>query len=102
MFGFQRSRQAVLGDEASDRHAAAREHWQDRVAELERKAREKAEEKTLESIDEMTQRHLKYLKVLPGKALEALEALRTMPLKTAMDAVRISTLASARSVWSEV
>ena len=96
MYGFQRSRQAVLGDEASDRHAAAREHWQDRVAELERKARDKAEEKTLESMDAMTQRHLKYLKVLPGKAL------RTMPLKTAMDAVRISTLASARSVWSEV
>ncbi len=64
---------------------ATRERWQERVEELERKAREGAEQKALESLEAMNLRHLKSLKVVQGKALEAL---RSMPLATAMEAVR--------------
>lgn len=64
---------------------ATRERWQDRVVELERKAREGAEQKALESLEAMNLRHLRSLKVVQGKALEAL---RSMPLSTAMEAVR--------------
>ena len=64
---------------------AIRERWQERVEELERKAREGAEQKALESLEAMNLRHLKSLKVVQGKALEAL---RSMPLATAMEAVR--------------
>ena len=69
---------------------AARERWQQRVAELERQAREGAEKKALESLEGMNLRHLKSLKVVQGKALEAL---RTMPLSTAMEAVRALDMA---------
>lgn len=65
--------------------AAKRERWQERVLELERKAREGADQKILESLESMNLRHLKSLKVIQGKALEAL---RSMPLESAMEAVR--------------
>lgn len=64
---------------------AMRERWQERVESLEHKAREGAEQKALESLEAMNLRHLKSLKVVQGKALEAL---RSMPLATAMEAVR--------------
>jgi len=70
--------------------AAARQGWQQRVIELERKARESAEQKALESLEGMNLRHLKALKIVQGKALEAL---RSMPLSTAMEAVRALDLA---------
>ena len=70
--------------------AAARQRWQQRVAELERKARESAEQKALESLEGMNLRHLKALKIVQGKALEAL---RSMPLSTAMEAVRALDMA---------
>jgi hypothetical protein len=69
---------------------AARERWQEKVVELERKARESAEKKALESLEGMNLRHLKSLKVVQGKALEAL---RSMPLTTAMEAVRALDMA---------
>ena len=69
---------------------AGRERWQERVAELERKAREGAERKALESLEGMNLRHLKSLKVVQGKAIEAL---RSMPLTTAMEAVRALDMA---------
>ncbi len=69
---------------------AARERWQDKVIELERKAREGAEKKALESLEGMNLRHLKSLKVIQGKALETL---RSMPLSTAMEAVRALDMA---------
>ena len=64
---------------------ATRERWQDRVVELEAKARAGAEQKALESLEAMNLRHLRSLKIVQGKALEAL---RSMPLSTAMEAVR--------------
>ena len=64
---------------------AAREKWQERILEIERKARRATEERAQESLEQMNERHLKSLRVIQGKALEALKA---MPLNTAMEAVR--------------
>ncbi|MHC4262526.1 MAG: hypothetical protein ACYSWX_08405 [Planctomycetota bacterium] len=69
---------------------AGRERWQERVLELERQAREGAEKRALESLEGMNLRHLKSLKIVQGKALEALP---TMPLSTAMEAVRALDMA---------
>ena len=69
---------------------AARDCWQDKLIEFERKAREGAEKRALESLEGMNLRHLKSLKIIQGKALEAL---RSMPLATAMEAVRALEMA---------
>ena len=49
------------------------------------KARERANDKTSESMDAMNERHLKSARIVQGKALEAL---RGTPLETAMAAVK--------------
>lgn len=64
---------------------ASRDRWQPRVAELEAKARRTAEQRALETLEDMNSRHLKSLRVVQGKALEAL---RGMPIESAMEAVR--------------
>lgn len=52
---------------------AVRERWQERVDELERQARQSANEKALETLEDMNERHLKMLKVVQSRALEALK-----------------------------
>lgn len=69
---------------------AKRERWQERLSEVERQAKERVEKKLAETLEAMTERHLRSLRVIQGKALEAL---RTMTLGTAMDAVRALDLA---------
>ena len=64
---------------------AQKENWQARILEIERKARHSSEQKAVESMEMMNDRHLKSLRVVQGKALETLKA---MPLNTAMEAVR--------------
>ena len=64
---------------------AKREDWQSRIAEIERKARDRGDEKKVESLEEMNERHLKMLKAIQGRALQTLQ---TLPLASAMDAVR--------------
>ena len=64
---------------------ATREKWQERITELERKARERSDNKLLESIEAMHTRHIKTLQAVHARALEAL---RSMPLESAMQAVR--------------
>ena len=64
---------------------ARREDWQSRIAEIERKARDRGDEKKVESLEEMNERHLKMLKAIQGRALQTLQ---TLPLASAMDAVR--------------
>ncbi len=64
---------------------AARDDWSKRLAAIDKKAREKADEKIVESLDEMNERHLVAVKFLQRKALDTL---RTMPLSSAMVAVR--------------
>lgn len=64
---------------------ASREQWQPRIAELERKARQRTDELALESLEEMNRRHIKVYKFIQNKAIEAL---KSMPLDSAMNAVR--------------
>ncbi len=92
--GPDRSYQAVADHHGVTKRAvtkrAAKERWQQRLAELEAKARRGAERKVLETLEEMNTRHIKSLRVIQGKALEAL---RSMPLATAMEAVRALDMA---------
>ena len=87
--GPSRSHQAVADHFGVSKRAvtklAVKENWQQRVQELERKVREAAEARALETLEAMSTRHIKALKIIQGKALEAL---RAMPLSTAMEAVR--------------
>jgi len=69
------------------------DQWQERLAALEAKAKENSEQRILESLEAMNERHLKSLRVVQGKALEALKG---MSLTTAMDAIRALDLAIKR------
>jgi hypothetical protein len=68
---------------------AAQEGWQERLQALDRRAKERAEEKMLETLEDMNLRQLKVLRFIQNKAIEAL---KSMPLDSAMDAVRAFTL----------
>ena len=87
--GPQRSYQAVAKHYGVSKRAivtlATKERWQERVVAIEQKARQGAEKRVSETLEEMTTRHVKMLHVIAGKALEALKA---MPLDSAIDAVR--------------
>jgi hypothetical protein len=64
---------------------ATRERWQDRVAERDQRTQAAIASRTEETIAELKTRHAKILKAITGKAIEALKQL---PLTSAMDAVR--------------
>ncbi len=64
---------------------AKKEGWQARIEALMAKARDAQDEKALESIEAMNEQHLKILRLVRGKAIEAL---RAMPLSSGMEAVR--------------
>jgi hypothetical protein len=66
------------------RHAL-KERWQENVVEHERKLRQRSQEKAIESLEAMNERHLKLLRVIQAKALETL---KVYTLTDAMDAVR--------------
>ncbi|NUP96096.1 MAG: hypothetical protein HUU28_08020 [Planctomycetaceae bacterium] len=53
---------------------AKRERWQERLAELDERARERTDSAALESITTMNERHLKIAKFMQGKGLEALQS----------------------------
>ena len=84
-----RSHQAVADRYGVTKRAvtmcAKREEWTQRLEEVERKARERSEKRILESIDEMQERHLKIIRVVQARALEAIKG---MPIASAMDAAR--------------
>lgn len=69
--------------------AAKAEKWQEKVADLEQKAREATEQKAVETLEAMNIRHLKSIRVIQGKALEAL---KNMSLSTAWEAARALSL----------
>jgi hypothetical protein len=102
--GPQRSYQAVATHYSVSKRAvtamANREKWQERLVEIEKKARDKADEKVLESLEEMNVRHLKVLRFIQNKSIEAL---RSMPIESAMDAVRAFglTLDKERTIRGE-
>lgn len=79
---------------------AATETWQQRIVEIDRKAREGSEQKVAESLEAMNDRHLKTLRAIQGKALEAL---RSMPITSASDAIRalVETMRQERLVRGE-
>ena len=87
--GPERSYQAVADHFAASKQAvvkvAKRERWQARLLEIERKAQEGTDQRAVDSLEAMNERHLKTLQVIQRKALETL---RTRPLSTAMEAVR--------------
>lgn len=56
------------------RHAKAQD-WQGRIRELETKARERSDQKVLEAMEVVRERHLKSARMLQAKALEALSRL---------------------------
>ncbi len=64
---------------------AAREDWQERMAVIEKDARDKADVRAAETLDQVNERHLTTMKLVQRKALEAL---RVMSIGSAMDAVR--------------
>jgi hypothetical protein len=66
------------------RHAK-KERWAERLAEVERKAREESDKTAVAVLQEMQERHLKIAKALQGKALEAL---RSMQLDRGADVIR--------------
>jgi len=79
---------------------AERERWQERLASSEKQVREKSESQVIESLAGMQARHLKTLNAVLARALEAL---RSMPLETSMEAVRAieMVLRQERAIRSE-
>ena len=69
---------------------AVKEKWQPRVEELEAKATERSTARMVESLEEMNLRHMKALRAVQGKAIEAL---RSFSLESAMEAIRALDLA---------
>jgi len=53
---------------------AKRERWPQRIEELERRAREQADEQALESVAEMNLRHIREARFLQSKGLEGLKS----------------------------
>ena len=87
--GPDRSYQAVADHYGSSKRAvtdlAKRGRWQERLQKIEQEARQRSEERLVESLEQMNARHLKTLQVIQRKALETL---KSMQLGTAMEAVR--------------
>jgi len=69
---------------------ALREQWQGRLEATEKQVRERVDARAVETLEEMNTRHLTTMKLVQRKALDAL---RTMPLATCMDAVRALSIA---------
>jgi transposase-like protein len=92
--GPDRSYQAVASKlgvaKRSITRLATRDHWQERLLQIEREAQERVREKLTESMEAINTRHLKMTRAVQAKALAALQAL---PLNTGMDAVRALDLA---------
>lgn len=64
---------------------ATRQNWSERIAKIENEARERADRRAVETLDEMNERHLRIAKAIQAKALESL---RSLPMEKAIDAVR--------------
>jgi hypothetical protein len=87
--GVARSYQAIAKRYGATKGAvvafAKREHWQERLAEIEAKVRKAGDERAAESLEEVRSRHLKAARAIQAKAIQALQ---TMSLSSAMEAVR--------------
>lgn len=87
--GPDRSYQAVAEKYEVSKRAvsklANRENWQRRIVEIDKKVQESTDQKIAESLEQMNERHIKVCKLIQSKAIEAL---RTLPIGSSMDAVR--------------
>ena len=70
--------------------AAKRQHWPERVLDIDRQARVKLEQNAVETLESMNERHLGFAKYIQRKALDTL---KSIPLNSAMNAVRALSLA---------
>lgn len=64
---------------------AKAERWQEKVAERERQARQQVEKNAVESIEAMNERHLRLVRLIQNRAIEAL---KKMPLDNASAAAK--------------
>lgn len=71
-------------------YVASREKWQEKLKAIEEEARVKGEAKLVETLEQMNERHLRTMRVVQAKALEAL---KSMPLGSASEAIRALDLA---------
>ena len=69
---------------AVTKHATG-ENWSERLQEIERQARKRTDEKLVVAAVDMRDRHLKTVKAMQARALEAI---RQYPLSTGMEAMR--------------
>ena len=92
--GPARSYQAVADEYGVTKRAvtkiATKEHWQDQIAALERKARENSDERKVDALQVAHEQRLKALRMVLGKGLEGL---RQMTIDSPADAVRAIGLA---------
>lgn len=65
--------------------AAAREKWQERLSAIQARAREAADQVSVDVRKEAAERHLKVARFIQSRSIEALKA---MPIESAMDAIR--------------
>ncbi len=63
---------------------ASREGWPVRLAKIDEESRARSDQRLVESLDEMRSRHLRSLKAVQGRAIEAL---KSFPLNSAAEAV---------------
>ena len=102
--GHERSYEAVASHFGVSKRAvtklAAREGWQEKVRQAEATSRAKLEAKAQETLEEMNDRHLKSVKLVQRKALEAL---LSMPLSSADDGIKalLSAIKSERLIRGE-
>ena len=64
---------------------AHREDWARRLEKIEHESRARTDKRLGETLDDIRERHLKTLRAMNGRALEAL---RTYPISSGMDAIR--------------
>jgi len=92
--GLGRSHQAVADhfgvDKKTVTNRAVKEGWKQKIEEAEREQRKIQEKKAAESLEAMNERHLKVFSYVQAKGIEAL---KTMPLDSAIDAVRALAIA---------
>jgi hypothetical protein len=87
--GDERSYQRVAEEYGVSKRAvtkhAQRARWAERLAEIERAARVKSDQRMVETLSEMRDRHLKTLRVMNARVLAAI---KEHPLESGMDAIR--------------
>ena len=68
---------------------AAREDWVDRLARIEKEARERSDKRLVDTLDDMRGRHLTTLRAMHARALTAL---KQFPLNSGMEAMKASEM----------